>query len=116
MAPVGVDMVYRLFEIVNNANRDDQIQVFRLPVCFCRLARTGNERPRSFVAAHLHAVILHRFDDSRQGTLGNVTVNKQGLDRVGETAVGVRKIGREDNIRIADVLEYVTRYGFVRLD
>ncbi|MPN19170.1 hypothetical protein SDC9_166536 [bioreactor metagenome] len=99
---VTVDVRRRLFDRADRLHREDEVEIFGLPVLFGRRFRVGAELPEFVVAAQLHAAFPHGRDERRNELRRRLPVDQQRFERV----AGARPLAfgvADDRHRLFDV-------------
>ena len=84
MRAIGLDMVDRRVETVDNADRNDRVEIFRPPILFGRRRHTRVRLTRRLVATHRAARLDQRVDQLAQQERRDRAMHEQRFGRAAD--------------------------------
>ena len=76
---IGRDMRRRLVETLDDADRNDAVQIFGAPVFLVRRCRARDQFATCRIAAYRAAGLAQRRPDSREDAVRNLAIDENGL-------------------------------------
>ena len=81
MRAEGVDVRDCIVDVIDDAHRQNRIEIFAAPIVLARFAHSCHQRARLFAAAQFDAGVAILLRQLWQHGVGDVAVNQQGFHR-----------------------------------